>query len=1061
MNHLTLSGAVSVLRQLLVAFLVFLQVFTPLAWRTFLYRSFGVHAGSVLSMGASFATGSLIIRQMIADAQAQDGSQPPPLSEAQQQEQQYLRALVPKPEDLVRQDGQGSLLFLPNSQAPISESTGRYTGASNSRPQDDATAYEGDNGRIISQAYTESETLDNETPGSGSGLGEAYRLVKGSKNHAHPDLRNDPILRQSGSILANRGEFASTFGNCSTTRQRTETSSSNHVPDYRMCERVNAKSGQETLFHDYSVLPPVTITARGGERREQNYTCDRNGENCRYTPNVFPIDSQSGVRSCGSGCLDVFLGQVGDNYLPGDCTVYEQNLELNLPVPNAITQATLTYTMWDDYFQVLVNDRTVFNGPDGNFPPETAGRCERKTQFSASPNTDLTSDFRTSSAINIKTRVSVTGKGEGYAVLRLLYNTAALIQDRGYTPPQAANLASAAGDSQCKNSQITPTRSPAIDGGNCAVVNDIRVCPEDFPPPPNPQINPLWQEMSVSLNCNPSYGTYCWRDINGQDRCYTQDENNSDGSNCERFEENPGCAFVSSKCLEGATGESGACYVTEEKWDCGFSTTTTSYSLNDVTTCDGAIQCIGESCIRQDRESSNDFASATAAMSAVKMIATDSECRPDGKCYVFPGSHYNCKNAVGGIQNCCEGGTPPSLVQYLLLYEAGTQVTAAIGQLEVAQPIYGAWSSVSAQASETFSQYWSEIRKPFASIMDNIAGSTVESTTNAVGEKIATQTFMDQLKQELMAKSYELISEQFGPEVANALLQKTGEGALAEYALSDGMATAANFAGYIMAAYTAYQMTLLLISIVWACEAAELELNAKRQLKVCTHLGSYCKTKVVGACIEKREVYCCYNSPLSRIMMEQINPQLNRPYGSLKNPDCTGLSIEEVQNVDFTKVDLSEWIALLTLAGALPDAQGNTAKDYSLEAMTGQGSPFDTSASTGVVRANAAERSVDRVQNADVSNTRTQAQQQFYHGDPADAEPDAQSSNPYGDTGTPPDYGAGPKPEGHDAQYYPRIYSGGSQPDNDVPASDRPPPVTSGPDPNTYDNCGYNGIPCN
>ncbi|MDV5555431.1 conjugal transfer protein TraN [Enterobacter hormaechei] len=59
-------------------------------------------------------------------------------------------------------------------------------------------------------------------------------------------------------------------------------------------------------------------------------------------------------------------------------------------------------------------------------------------------------------------------------------------------------------------------------------------------------------------------------------------------------------------------------------------------------------------------------------------------------------------------------------------------------------------------------------------------------------------------------------------------------------------------------------------------------MNAKRALKNCTYVGSYCKSKVLGACIEKEKAYCCFNSPLSRIIQvsspsvragaQEINP---------------------------------------------------------------------------------------------------------------------------------------------------------------------------------------------
>jgi len=45
---------------------------------------------------------------------------------------------------------------------------------------------------------------------------------------------------------------------------------------------------------------------------------------------------------------------------------------------------------------------------------------------------------------------------------------------------------------------------------------------------------------------------------------------------------------------------------------------------------------------------------------------------------------------------------------------------------------------------------------------------------------------------------------------------------------------------------------------------------AQGESRLC--LGSYCKSKVLTACIERRKASCCFNSQLARILNEQIRP---------------------------------------------------------------------------------------------------------------------------------------------------------------------------------------------
>ena len=53
---------------------------------------------------------------------------------------------------------------------------------------------------------------------------------------------------------------------------------------------------------------------------------------------------------------------------------------------------------------------------------------------------------------------------------------------------------------------------------------------------------------------------------------------------------------------------------------------------------------------------------------------------------------------------------------------------------------------------------------------------------------------------------------------------------------------------------------------------------------------------------------CCFASKLARIINEQGRPQLGIGWGSPEAPDCRGLSPEEFQSIDFSQIDLSEYI---------------------------------------------------------------------------------------------------------------------------------------------------------
>jgi hypothetical protein len=80
----------------------------------------------------------------------------------------------------------------------------------------------------------------------------------------------------------------------------------------------------------------------------------------------------------------------------------------------------------------------------------------------------------------------------------------------------------------------------------------------------------------------------------------------------------------------------------------------------------------------------------------------------------------------------------------------------------------------------------------------------------------------------------------------------------------------------------------------------------------CHYVGSYCsrKIKFIG-CVQKKKTFCCFSSPLARIVQEQGRPQLGKGWGDPKSPDCSGFTIDEFQKLDFSKIDFSEWINMI------------------------------------------------------------------------------------------------------------------------------------------------------
>lgn len=92
-----------------------------------------------------------------------------------------------------------------------------------------------------------------------------------------------------------------------------------------------------------------------------------------------------------------------------------------------------------------------------------------------------------------------------------------------------------------------------------------------------------------------------------------------------------------------------------------------------------------------------------------------------------------------------------------------------------------------------------------------------------------------------------------------------------------------------------------------ACEQEETVTVFRREADLCHSVGSYCSTDTPLGCVEKTQTYCCYISKLAKIVNEQGKPQLGRDFGTPESPDCNGFFAQDLEQLDFSKMDLSEF----------------------------------------------------------------------------------------------------------------------------------------------------------
>ena len=115
-------------------------------------------------------------------------------------------------------------------------------------------------------------------------------------------------------------------------------------------------------------------------------------------------------------------------------------------------------------------------------------------------------------------------------------------------------------------------------------------------------------------------------------------------------------------------------------------------------------------------------------------------------------------------------------------------------------------------------------------------------------------------------------------------------------------------AGFSFVGFDPYSFAIAIaIQIVteWLnCEPQEQTFQMKKGQNLCVYVDSYCAKSVLGVCTEIRERSCCFNSVLAKLVNHQGRQQLGLPLNQ-----CGGFNQQQIEAIDFSKIDFSEFIA--------------------------------------------------------------------------------------------------------------------------------------------------------
>jgi conjugal transfer mating pair stabilization protein TraN len=856
----------------------------------------------------------------------------------------YGRTLLVDPNAMVRMSEDGTAVELfPGGDRPLTVDIEElFPGSRDAgRVVADPSAFFGDDDGLRAAATARAGALETET----SAQGEAWRLVTDSRARTGVDLRNDPIANGMRAMIGSLDTLADEFTACTPTTGFAPRDIVNRVTTEQTCIRASRPSGAELVSHDLDIAvdtvdvaiaaPPRATSMQVdfvvGEARVEwvhNYTVevctefgrDGSGEKCEDVPRS---DSGSITAPVPALDLDRFCGPLADRTI----SVFNEHAEY----------------------------AGIARGIGASTPPSCANALVYTAPLTGAP---CYTDWRSAGTDEPDEPVEVCPTGS----LALKFAITTLVQDRWWPQETVDGLRDLqAGGCDPAYDTVAGGRPG---GTRCVNVGGGEICPGDaihalIDPPPfdllEAQVSRLATRVRADFSaCTPFVPA---------------------AESCAPLEANPSCTYRTTNQVAGV----GVTDVTlhEDVYDCETSRTIRSAAATGALVCPPPVRGMGDDLVTPVYETNTSFHEVAGEMAAMQFMSMDTTCGdPDDSsvdplsCTVFEGDRRTCKVAAFGIVDCCESPGGVSLAQYLQLAFAVGELDGAIGHLDKGSPIVGAWETVAGP----FDAAYDVVLESFATNINSITGIDLIQVDDFV-----QQGLIGTLEQALMDQTAQWTAQIFGDAAANSLFVSLADPNLPAVvggvvdaggvALGPQLALAASVLSYVMLAYTIYNMAILIATIVWACSEDELETAVKRDLKACHYNGTYCSDRVFGFCLERRRSYCCFASPLSRIMQEQIRDQRSMSWGSARTPDCRGFSVADLQTVDFGSLDLSEWVDILVDTGAMPDAD-----DVTLEAMTGAGRNLAGALPAGMTRLDALDRSISRAGNIDNEAVRLEAE---------------------------------------------------------------------------------------
>lgn len=427
----------------------------------------------------------------------------------------------------------------------------------------------------------------------------------------------------------------------------------------------------------------------------------------------------------------------------------------------------------------------------------------------------------------------------------------------------------------------------------------------------------------------------CW-DWAATYDCYDASSLNQYVDSCQPIKNDtvgcPGYQEKSSKCAE-PLNTTGSCPSFDVTYQC-ITDPGTAYTEEN---CGGVTLCVGSGCTIADKEKNNSLGRLAATFEISRQAGMYMQFM-DGniagtdptKIRVFGGENSHCSQNTLGLSDCCvpkkegSGYTNQIIVQELIKQGWNAWTKDKVGSHYTFDTLYDSGSKLMEKAINGMKDVLNNnmaagsppvvgqppMTGPAPELVGPPAPTPVSGMTQlGYGAGGMVGGVAGSMSAAWLAKQWNVNNKIAGVMVAIGTATGSAVGTMA----AGWVMTSGSIDGAMASICTPCVTAALVIAIVMAlvaCEPEEIKVQLRLGAGICHWVGSYCETAepITGRCMTRQQDYCCFNSKLAKIIQEQGREQIGRSWGIPgQTPDCTGLTVEEMSRIDFSKMDMTEF----------------------------------------------------------------------------------------------------------------------------------------------------------